>query len=633
MSNKNIEIKPEVKSIGVKVSQSDVDYNDKVLEVNGLKKYFFVGTGKKKLTIPAVDGLSFDVYKREVFGLVGESGCGKTTTGRTIIKLYTPTEGTVDLNGQRIGAGYAERVRTIKAIRKQLSQDVLSLNSVKMHVIEAQKKAKQKIDLLKLDLKNLVAQKEVDLKAAKSVIDDYNHTVYKIKNDHVTTIKEIQYNAHLEIHSILAQTENKFEVEYKNQLKIAEIGYERKRDGLKDSAAIAKEVIQQRLVDLQQEYKQNLVDLEAKFKPLIEDEKVNILPKEQAKEQIKAVKVKQKEAIEKENAKFEKEKESIKKPDVDAYKVKVAQIKEQHQQKVTSVREQIAKIKLDLKEEVEIIERSETSELPKEEVVERTKQLRQVAKEKLDLEKEEIRKIKALNKAKETLIASQKMQMIFQDPISSLNPRMTVKEIIAEGLTIQGSYSDEEKTSRVAEVLDLVGLSPEYATRYPHEFSGGQRQRIGIARALIMNPNFIIADEPISALDVSIRAQVINLLTGLKEKLGLTILFIAHDLSVVRFFCDRIAVMYNGKIVELTTSKELFATPLHPYTESLLSAIPQPDPDYEKSRKRIHYKPNMHDYRVDKPSLKEVKPGHFVYCNDKEYAEIQKKLGQVKSAS
>ena len=223
--------------------------------------------------------------------------------------------------------------------------------------------------------------------------------------------------------------------------------------------------------------------------------------------------------------------------------------------------------------------------------------------------------------------------MIFQDPISSLNPRMTVKEIIAEGLTIQGSYSDAEKTERVSEVLDLVGLSPEYATRYPHEFSGGQRQRIGIARALIMNPNFIIADEPISALDVSIRAQVINLLTGLKEKLGLTILFIAHDLSVVRFFCDRIAVMYNGKIVELTTSKELFATPLHPYTESLLSAIPQPDPDYEKSRKRIHYKPNMHDYRVDKPSLKEVKPGHFVYCNDKEYAEIQKKLGQVKSAS
>lgn len=633
MSNKNIEIKPDVKPIGVKVSQSDVDYNDKVLEVKGLKKYFYVGTGKKKLVIPAVDGLSFDVYKREVFGLVGESGCGKTTTGRTIIKLYTPTEGTVDLNGQRIGAGYAELVRNIKAIKKQLSQDVLSLNSVKMHVIEAQKKAKQKSELLKSDIRNLVAQKEVDLKDAKSIIDDYSHTVYKIKNDHVTSIKEIQYNAHLEIHAVLAQTENKFEVEYRNQLKIAEIGYERKRDGLKDSAAIAKEVIQQRLLDLQQEYKQNLVDLEAKFKPLIEDEKVNILPKEQAKEQIQGIKLKQKEAIEKENAKFEKEKEGIKKPDVEAYKAKVVQIKEQHNQKVALLREQIAKIKLDLKAEVEEIERSESSELPKEEVAQRTKELREIAKAKIDQERENIRQIKTLNKAKETLIASQKMQMIFQDPISSLNPRMTVKEIIAEGLTIQGNYSDAEKTRLVGEVLDLVGLSPEYATRYPHEFSGGQRQRIGIARALIMDPNFIIADEPISALDVSIRAQVINLLTGLKERLGLTILFIAHDLSVVRFFCDRIAVMYNGKIVELADSKELFANPLHPYTESLLSAIPQPDPDYEKSRKRIHYKPNMHDYRVDKPSLKEVKAGHFVYCNDKEHAEIKTKLGQVKSAS
>jgi oligopeptide transport system ATP-binding protein len=173
-----------------------------------------------------------------------------------------------------------------------------------------------------------------------------------------------------------------------------------------------------------------------------------------------------------------------------------------------------------------------------------------------------------------------------------------------------------------------VGLSADYATRYPHEFSGGQRQRIGIARALIMNPNFIIADEPISALDVSIRAQVINLLTELREELGLTILFIAHDLSVVRFFCDRIAVMYYGKIVELAPSEELFARPMHPYTRSLLSAIPQPDPDYEKGRKRINYNPSQHDYRIDKPSLRDVAPGHSVYANDKEFEIIKKEYAK-----
>lgn len=201
------------------------------------------------------------------------------------------------------------------------------------------------------------------------------------------------------------------------------------------------------------------------------------------------------------------------------------------------------------------------------------------------------------------------MQMIFQDPISSLNPRMTVKEIVGEGLIIQGGHTDEEIDAQVAHALELVGLSPEFGARYPHEFSGGQRQRIGIARALIMNPTFIIADEPISALDVSIRAQVINLLTELRTDLGLTILFIAHDLSIIRFFCDRIAVMYYGKIVELTDSEELFAHPMHPYTRSLLSSIPQPDPDYEKGRIRIDYDPRQHDYRTDKPSLKEIAPG------------------------
>ncbi len=215
-----------------------------------------------------------------------------------------------------------------------------------------------------------------------------------------------------------------------------------------------------------------------------------------------------------------------------------------------------------------------------------------------------------------------KMQMIFQDPIASLNPRMTVREIIAEGLRIKHVNDEKYIDEKVYEMLDLVGLVPEHAGRYPHEFSGGQRQRIGIARALIMEPDLIIADEPISALDVSIKAQVINLLNDIREKMGLTILFIAHDLSVVKYFSDRIAVMYFGKIVELATSKELFDNPLHPYTKSLLSAIPHPDPHYEKKRKRVTYNPTLdHDYSVDMPELKDIGNGHIVYCNKKEYDE------------
>ena len=174
----------------------------------------------------------------------------------------------------------------------------------------------------------------------------------------------------------------------------------------------------------------------------------------------------------------------------------------------------------------------------------------------------------------------------------------------------------------------MVGLVREHAGRYPHEFSGGQRQRIGVARAVVMNPEIIIADEPVSALDVSIQAQVINLLDDLRHKMGLTVMFIAHDLSVVKYFSDRIGVMYYGKMVELADADELFANPMHPYTKSLLSAIPVPDPEFEKQRQRITYVPlKEHDYTVDLPSLREITPGHFVHCNDAEY---EKYLAQVK---
>ena len=209
--------------------------------------------------------------------------------------------------------------------------------------------------------------------------------------------------------------------------------------------------------------------------------------------------------------------------------------------------------------------------------------------------------------------------MIFQDPVASLNPRMTVQEIIGEGLKIKGITDKEQQRKRVIDMLEKVGLVAEHATRYPHEFSGGQRQRIGIARALVMEPKLIIADEPVSALDVSIQAQVINLLNSLKEEFGLTILFVAHNLSVVKYFSDKIGVMYYGKLVEMAQADELYQNPLHPYTKALLSAIPQPDPRSERKRSRIFYDPSIHNYEKDPPALREIAPEHYVYCSESEY--------------
>ena len=224
------------------------------------------------------------------------------------------------------------------------------------------------------------------------------------------------------------------------------------------------------------------------------------------------------------------------------------------------------------------------------------------------------------------------MQMIFQDPMASLNPRMTVGDIIAEGLDIHGiCKSKEERTQRVYELLRTVGLNEQHASRYPHEFSGGQRQRIGIARALAIEPKFIIADEPISALDVSIQAQVVNLLRKLQKENGLTYLFIAHDLSMVKYISDRIGVMNKGKLVELATADELYENPLHPYTKSLLSAIPLPDPDYEKNRVRIKYDPSIHDYSTESPEWVEIRPGHFIYASKSELLEYEKELSSKES--
>ncbi len=392
-----------------------------LLRVENLCQYF----GPTK----AVDDVSFDIYKGEVFGLVGESGCGKTTTGRSIIKIYDITSGSIYFKGQRICAGT--------------------------------RGYKQEINLCKQEIKKLRAERPADAEEKIAMcnkrIADLQQEIKHAKHDHQCCDKDY-------------------------------------------AARIIKE-------------------LEEKYQPLIA-----------------AANGEEKAALQKKYA-----------------------------------------------EEIRI--------------------------------------------AKKTKLVTQ-IQMIFQDPIASLNPRMTVREIISEGLVINGIKDQAYIDEKVYEILELVGLVREHAGRYPHEFSGGQRQRIGIARAVIMNPEMLIADEPISALDVSIQAQVINLLNELRDRLNLTILFIAHDLSVVKYFSDRIGVMYFGHMVELASSDELFANPLHPYTKSLLSAIPLPDPQSEKNRTRIVYNSLMeHDYSVDKPTLREIKPGHFVRCNDAEEKRYKEALG------
>ena len=391
-----------------------------VLRVENLCQYF----GPTK----AVDDVSFDIKKGEVFGLVGESGCGKTTTGRSIIKIYDITSGSIYFKGQRICAGTKAYKDEIKELRKEIAQ----LKKDGDHEKAAQKLAR---------------------------IVELRTEIEKAKYDHKNSDKE--YAA-----TLTEEVKNKYEKA------IAGAGGD-----------------SEKLAQLKKEY---------------------------------------------------------------ADQLRVA------------------------------------------------------------------RKTKLITK----------IQMIFQDPIASLDPRMTVRETIAEGLKINGIKDEKYIDEKVYEILELVGLVREHAARYPHEFSGGQRQRIGIARAVIMNPELLIADEPVSALDVSIQAQVINLLNELRKTLDLTILFIAHDLSVVKYFSDRIGVMYYGHMVELADSDELFANPMHPYTKSLLSAIPLPDPKSEKNRTRIVYNPlAAHDYSVDQPSLREIRPGHFVRCNDAEEIAYKKELG------
>ncbi|PNZ66558.1 ABC transporter ATP-binding protein [Staphylococcus croceilyticus] len=231
--------------------------------------------------------------------------------------------------------------------------------------------------------------------------------------------------------------------------------------------------------------------------------------------------------------------------------------------------------------------------------------------------------IQKISKRKDLLKFNKKIQMIFQDPYASLNPRLKVMDIVAEGIDIHKlASSKKDRKRRVYDLLETVGLSKEHANRYPHEFSGGQRQRIGIARALAVEPEFIIADEPISALDVSIQAQVVNLMLKLQRERGITFLFIAHDLSMVKYISDRIAVMHFGKIVELGSADEIYYHPLHDYTKSLLSAIPQPDPDSERTRKRVAYQ-QEDETKNSERRLQEIRPDHYVFVTDEEAAQLK----------
>lgn len=607
-----------------------IDYSEKVLQVKNLKKYFRVGSGKRKLMIPAVDDVTLDVYKREVFGVVGESGSGKTTLGRTIIKLYQPTDGTVTLNNVTISSGIQGYLEKIKNIKDKLKEDILRLNPSKIKEIELRKEANFKIELIVAEKAELIKQKELEIIANSKQFDQFRADKYQLNALMQIDIQKVVFDFNQKVMKIKRGLQNEALLKFNNEVKIANDKLNHKLNGLKDSAALDSQTIANRMQELKSSHAKQLESLKAFYDPQIQDNASSMLTKVQVKNQINQLTLEKNKQLLVINASYSKQMAALVQPDKGQHQKSIQVIEEKYNKSFKILDTKIATVNKDLAKKITSLPKAQTAFKKTDKSNTHIHQLKVVADLKIKELHGKISEARRINASKDTLKESQKMQMIFQDPISSLNPRMTVKEIISEGLVIQGNLSKKVIEKKVEEVLNLVGLSPEYASRYPHEFSGGQRQRIGVARALIMDPNVIIADEPISSLDVSIRAQIINLLFTLREKLGLTILFIAHDLSVVRFFCDRIAVMYNGRVVEMADSEELFKNPMHPYSVSLLSAIPQPDPDYEKNRKRVNYNPGQHQYNSSNlPTLREIAPKHLVLASEAEFEKMKKSYHQV----
>lgn len=516
-----------------------------LLKAEHICRYF--GRGRQELK--AVDDVSFEIKKGEVFGLVGESGCGKTTTGRTIIKLYDITSGNVYFKGHRICAGTLSYKRKIAQARREY-KTANAERRAELKAVMAEQKAQMRAatddnkNCEKKYMKKLTAEYNAAVRAAGSPqglsVEERSkfravENLPKIPQKILIAVYSALFAVALALLVAAAAMFSQFGSQYGGYKKIsAQVAGSDAQSGTTTVTYTVDETLYSKTLDYYNpdlsNAADNIVRLDIWYDSTDPD---NVLLNRPSPSAAWAL--------------------IISSAAVGAAGVAAA---------------------------IYVNERYNPAKLVT------------------------------------------KIQMIFQDPIASLDPRMTVKDIIAEGLIIGGERDKKYIDKKVYEVLDLVGLLPEHAGRYPHEFSGGQRQRIGVARAVVMQPELIIADEPVSALDVSIQAQVVNLLNDLRRELGLTVLFIAHDLSVVKYISDRIGVMYGGKLVEVATAEELFSRPLHPYTKALLSAIPLPDPDAERRRKRVIYDPAA-DMAYGEQILREVTKGHYVRCGEADFEKYR----------
>lgn len=561
--------------------------NDVLLRVEHLCQYFKMGPGRE---LKAVDDVSFDIKKGEVFGLVGESGCGKTTTGRSIIKLYDITSGNVYFKDQRICAGVRSYKDAIKKAKTDFSE---SKKALRERMKDALKSDPEKLSQIKSEYAKELAEKKAEL---KKIIAEQKKLIRSAKNDHKNCEKIYFKKLKEEYAEVLEKaggnTENLSEDDKEkyrvviNQPKIPKRVWLITAISLFAAAVIFLAVSIAQYVIFNNNYGTYTsvssvvwgVDAEAGTTYVT----YSVTDEDGVAQEYEAT--------------------------LDYYDPDLA----------VSTDAQLSRLRIYYDTE------NPENVVPFEPVPTAGNALLITFFVSAAIG---LVIVLYVNERYNPSKLVTQIQMIFQDPIASLDPRMTVKDIIAEGLVIEGVKDKKYIEKQVYDVLELVGLVPEHAGRYPHEFSGGQRQRIGIARAIITKPKMVIADEPVSALDVSVQAQVINLLNDLKEEMGLTILFIAHNLSVVKYFSDRIGVMYYGHLVEVANGDDLYAKPLHPYTKALLSAIPEPNPITERTRQRVDYDPERdHDYSNEKPSMVEVEPEHFVYCSPSELAAYREQL-------